>query len=243
LPPVQPERQLIIAKTPGGRLIRLWESTRPVQHEQDEIAVATAAAARPNDFNGTSRKIAKTSFVEGPSREFASVSALRRLLDHPTGNEPDRTEEHMLSLHIPFGRGSEDSARVDKEMQNVTVTGVLYAFKKEPDHDYHVIIGDPPGTPRRKFLNVEVSALPISGRQRATLKAVRDAFKAHFELGDGGTRGYVEPEELEWVRVTGSLFFDMDHAPPHEYVGDETFLPGTAWEIHPLTSIEFLSGD
>jgi len=194
----------------------------------------------PNTFKGKSRKASKISFVEGPAIPFDSVSELRRLLDEPKPTEPNRKEDHMLGLNIPFGHGSENSQRVSEEHQNVTVTGLLYAFKKEADNDYHVIIGDPSGT-HQKFMNVEVSGLPVAGPQRATLKAVRDAFKAHFGLSDAATHGYVELDEPEWVRVTGSLFFDMDHAPPRDYVGDDPFLPRTAWEIHPLTNIEFQS--
>jgi hypothetical protein len=40
------------------------------------------------------------------------------------------------------------------------------------------------------------------------------------------------------VRVTGSLFWGPEHQPPHT-VGPKDFAPGTAWEIHPISAIEF----
>ena len=40
------------------------------------------------------------------------------------------------------------------------------------------------------------------------------------------------------VRVTGSLFWDIEHPPPNT-VGPTDRRPKTAWEIHPVTKIEF----
>jgi hypothetical protein len=145
----------------------------------------------------------------------------------------------MLSLHIPWGSGSQHSDRVEQEKRRVVVPAYIYAYKKEGDHDYHVIIGDAPDAPDRQFINSEISALPVSGTFRPLLKDVRDKFKTFFDIGNVGPEDYQDVQPPLPVRITGSLFFDMDHSPPREYVGHNDFDPKTPWEIHPITDIQF----
>jgi hypothetical protein len=199
----------------------------------DESPFAKKKNVPPNDFNGTSRKIAKTSFIEGEPTVYDSVSALKVDLT---------AEATMLAQNIPFGPGSEDSDRTQFEQKNVTVTAYIYAYVNEKDHDYHVLVGDAPGTPGLQYMNAEVSGLPqVTGPRRNVLQAVRTKFKEEFGLGNTGPAEYEEPDSPKRVRITGSLFFDMDHAPPNNYVGHWDFQPNTAWEIHPITNIEFLN--
>jgi hypothetical protein len=101
------------------------------------------------------------------------------------------------------------------------------------------MVGDRPGAPGRKFMNMEISGLPLSGPHRAKLMAARTKFKNQFLLGPTGPRGYEDLEVPLPVKVTGSLFFDMDHCPPADYVGHQWMQPRTAWEVHPITEIEF----
>src|SRR5262249_38046941 len=134
-----------------------------------------------------------------------------------------------------------DVDRVQQEQKNVTVTAYIYAFRKESDNDYHVILGDKPGTRNRKYLNAEVSGIPDIGTDdnRNQLWKVRKAFKQAFELGDEGPDRSYRPHEPIPVKVTGSLFYDVEHVPPHT-VGPQYASPKTAWEIHPISGIEFL---
>jgi hypothetical protein len=53
------------------------------------------------------------------------------------------------------------------------------------------------------------------------------------------SRSYFRPDPPVPIRVTGSLFWDVDHEDP-PYVGPNDFKPKTAWEIHPISDIEFL---
>ena len=78
------------------------------------------------------------------------------------------TDEDMKQLS---GITRDTMARVDAENRNVRVTGFIYAFKKEDDNDYHIILGDPLGTDPPVYLNVEVSGIPVCGAavNRATL--------------------------------------------------------------------------
>jgi hypothetical protein len=87
-------------------------------------------------------------------------------------------------------------------------------------------------------MNIEISGLPASGPNRAPLKAARDAFKQF--LGDNhitAGNGYVKITPPIPVTITGSLFYDIDHAPG--VVGPNGMRPSTAWEIHPVTELDF----
>jgi hypothetical protein len=123
----------------------------------------------------------------------------------------------------------------------VTVLASIYAFRKESDNDYHVILGDSPTASHPRYLNAEVSGIPVEGSDdnRNALWAVRNAFKAAFHLDSEELDSYWEPNEPVPVRVTGPIFWDSEHEPPHT-VGPKKFSPRTAWEIHPISRIEFL---
>src|SRR5579883_842880 len=217
--------------TPKGRRYRLIQTADRGREQPDEVVPPTPVeAADPNAFVGVSRRAAKTSYVTGEPTAYASVTELRA---------PLQSDAHMVGLGIPWGSGSENSNRVDPEKKNVTVLAYLYAFKEESDHDYHLIIGDAPDSPSPKYINSEVSGLPGNNEFRAKLKDVRDKFKTQFGLGNTGPAEYVDLDPPIPVRITGSLFYDMDHAPPRPFVGHGSFEPMTAWEIHPITEIEF----
>ncbi len=132
-----------------------------------------------------------------------------------------------------------DSGRLPEEQSVVIVRGFLYAASRESDNDFHCIVGSDPG-PSTRFMNVEVSGLPPSSSQFfAVLKTARDEFKAFFSSGADAlpTQGYEKYDPPISIQVTGSLFFDVDHVPPA--VGPEGMKPQTAWEIHPVSDMQF----
>lgn len=209
--------------------------TDPKRDETEPPTTDAGTGDIPNHarFTGTARRIAKTTiFVskDAPT-PYANVSAL--LTDLP----PDAT---MVGLNIPSGSNSN---RVAQERRNVVVTTFIYAYSKENDNDYHVIIGDPPTVPvaQRKYMNVEVSGIPVGGTDanRDALWAVRNELRAKYNLGVNGPNSYVRPNPPTPVRMTGSLFYDIDHPPPN-FVGPQSHKPQTAWEIHPISKLEFL---
>ncbi len=177
-------------------------------------------------FIGKVRRVAKTVILDGEPKAFASVLSLRNSL--PKDSE-------MMALEIGKGPNVD---RVEQEKKNVTVTAYIFAFRKESDNDYHVIIGDASGTPNTRYL--EVSGIPVGGTDdnRSQLWDVRKAFKQSFDLGDQGPDAYFRPHQPVPVRITGSLFWDVEHWP--KTVGPNEFAPKTAWEIHPISKIEFL---
>jgi hypothetical protein len=117
------------------------------------------------------------------------------------------------------------------------VSAFLIAAKKVSEHDYHVILGTKaPGQSGGKFMNVEISGLPRASAQSfPTLASARQAFENSIEGDLGSSYTFFEAQR---VRVSGSLFYDVDHAPG--VVGPAGFRPETAWEIHPITAFELI---
>ena len=223
VPPLQAAAVIHSAKT--GRTYTAVQLVEPEAAREPIAPVSALGAPSQDNFRGTDRAGAKTSLVDGDPEPFVDVEALK-------GSGLLVDDDQMLH-HDPVITPHTDE-RVDEEGHNVAVTAFLYASKKEGDNDFHCIIGTAPDqTP--VFLNVEVSGLP-QGQFHQQLKDVRDAFKTFFAGHLPGT-GYSKFDPPIPVRITGSLFYDIDHKPGE--VGPAAFKPTTAWEIHPVRTIEF----
>jgi len=227
-----PTRTVTIA----GKSYRLTRTGETGDYTETDIAPIPptplgGATIPPSDvFRGKSRAKAKTTVLQdAPPITATSVSDLIDNKLTPTAV--------MKPLAI-----DQDRDRVDQERFTVTVTAYIYGFKKESDNDYHVIIGDAPGTPNRQFLNVEISGIPNTGtaENRHALEDVRNQFRTAFGLGTGWNGGYERLDDNPVpVRITGSAFWDIEHEPPAT-VGPNWAKAKTAWEIHPISAIEFL---
>jgi hypothetical protein len=188
-------------------------------------------AAGGDDFQGTARKAAKTSVSNGPAQAFADLAAL-------FGGGLFLPDSQMIH-HRPLIAKTATSDRVTEEQHNVVVMAFLYASSKEADNDFHCVIGTAEGQ-SQQFLNVEVSGLPVNGSSRTQLEAVRNQFKTFFGANLPG-QSYHKFDPPIPVRVSGSIFFDIDHKAGE--VGPVGLKPKTAWEIHPVTDMEFEPGD
>jgi hypothetical protein len=209
----------------AGRSLLTPAREAPSPRETESTFVA------PDDsFLGVSRWGPKTRIVEEKVEDFPTVAAL---VNHLLAKNPD---EQMASMGIT----RDTNTRVGAEKRNVRVTGYIYALKKEADNDYHVIIGDSPAADSPVFLTTEVSGIPNGGTDanRKRLVAARDQFKQVFNLGPVGPNSYNRLDKPARVRITGSLFWDVDHRPGA--VGPVDLKPKTSWEIHPVSAIEFL---
>jgi len=224
------------AVTIKGKQYRIIPTADKGEHAKDEVEKAAELPSAKGTnipasdvFRGTSRRIAKTTIFNGPVEDFDSVASL---LDSLPKNQAMR-DKHLSNAPT--------SNRVAEERKNVRVKAYIYAFKKEDDNDYHVILGDAPDAEDLRYLNAEVSGIPLAGTDanRAQLSAVRTAFKSTFGLGASGPGSYFKPDPPIPVRVGGSLFWDVDHEDP-PYVGPQSHKPKTPWEIHPISEIEFL---
>jgi hypothetical protein len=190
--------------------------------------VPAGAAPNVDSFNGTARKAAKLSIASGTPQSF---SDLGDVLDSLIPDTQMRAKN--ISKTATSGRIAPEEQRV------VTVTAFLYASSKESDNDFHCIVGRDPSKPAR-YMNVEVSALPPSSSQFfAALRAARNEYKAFFTANGNGlpTSGYDKYNPPIPIKLTGSLFFDVDHVPPA--VGPTGMKPLSAWEIHPVSDIQF----
>jgi hypothetical protein len=229
--PFAPYRMVTI----NGKAYQVHRGTDGGIKDIEEVEAGTFALARGANipttdvFTGKVRRIAKTNILPGNPKSFASISALRASLP---------SDDDMIARNIGRGPGVD---RVDVENRNVSVTAFIYTFRKESDNDYHVILGDDPASGNPRFLNAEVSGIPVAGsdENRNKLWTVRKLFKQTFELQDDGPDKYDPLDPPVKVQITGALFYDVEHVPPHT-VGPNAFSPKTAWEIHPISEIKFL---
>jgi hypothetical protein len=218
-PPIQSPSGKTYARTRVG----------PADNDEPVVIPPVPPGAAPNidTFHGSARMAAKLSIATGTPQSFSDIGDV---LDSLT---PDST---MRAMSISKGP---DSGRLAEEQALVTVTAFLYASSRESDNDFHCIVGRDPKLPAR-FMNVEVSALPPSTSEFfAALRTARNQFKAFFTAnGDGlPTGGYDKYDPPIPVKITGSVFFDVDHVPPA--VGPTGLKPQSAWEIHPVSDIQF----
>jgi hypothetical protein len=211
----------IYTRTPAG----------PADEEPDVRPRSNIALSRGgggDEFEGTAREAAKLSIVSAQLETFATLSDLLDSLP---------SDDDMRALNIPKGA---DSDRVPQEQRLVTVTAFLYASSKESDDDFHCIVGsDASGSTR--FMNVEVSGLPeASSPFFAQLNAARNEFKAFFtdnSVESLPSSRYEKYDPPIPVKITGSIFFDVDHLPGS--IGPVGLKPKSAWEIHPVSDIHF----
>jgi len=197
-----------------------------------ELETLLEAFAADNDpFEGKDRATAKTSIVNAPMEDFKTIKKFAATLPKDSA---------MMSHQPPISK-AKTSPRATEENRNVTVTAYLFAAKKEEDGDYHVILGNSAKSTVNKFLNVEVSGIPASGSSsRPQLISVRHDFEAYFPQHNehlATKSGYTHYSPPIPVKVSGSLFYDIDHPPGK--VGPEKIRPKTSWEMHPITRIEF----
>lgn len=193
-------------------------------------AALAAAEAAPvgDDFKGTSRKAAKLSIANAPTKTFNDLKTLVNSLP---------SHEDMLKLKI---KTTATSDRVAQEKRNVRGKVFLYAASREDDRDFHLIFGRDPDSSPEVYMTMELSGLPPASKPAfAKLKAARDAFKAFFG-GDLPGLSYDFYDPPIPVRIEGSLFWDASHAKGSR-PGPKSLksrMP-VVWEVHPISKITF----
>lgn len=194
-----------------------------IENEKENIAGKLAACS--DNFSGSARAAAKTSFSTTASVNYSNVATLRATL---------QTDNFMRTRGI-----TNSSNRISYEKRNASVTtSYLFAIARESDNDYHMIIGDPSAAAGVLF-NCEASGLPASSAASYTaIKTVRSYLKTYFGTDFCGSSGYTKfTPAITVTTLKGSLFFDIDHAAGT--VGPSGYRPNTAWEMHPINSIHF----
>ena len=228
------------AQGPSGRTYRIALTDDPGAQAANEAAQEAADAAfgpltvpapamgitefaGSGKFKGNSRAHAKTTIVTGtPMR----VSSLKQLL----AQLPD--DDSMAARGI-----DRDTERVAEETRNVGVCVSILATKAESDGDYHVIVADDLDV----MMNTEISGIPSWGskKNRDRLLSVRGTFEDFVDSTGRSTSGYAGWKDPVLVYMEGSLFWDIEHKPG--VVGPAFARPKTAWEIHPISKLEFES--
>jgi hypothetical protein len=175
-------------------------------------------------FSGSARSAAKTSFDTAGITTYSDIAALRSALP---------SDSAMRKIGLTSG-----SARKPQENQNVSISAVkLYAIKREPDEDYHLILGS--SVSSSTLIVGEISGLPSSTKPAYSyIKATRDSIKNYFGTDFCGNSGYtIFKSGITLSLLRGSTFYDIDHTPGS--IGPSGYNPSTTWEIHPLHDIAF----
>ena len=194
--------------------------------ESEDESSRSQKGSCSNNFSGTARKVAKTSYSTGVYTAYSNISTLRTSL---------QTDTYMISKGL-----TNSSPRITEEDKNVSVTSAyLYAIARESDNDYHLVIGDANATPAT-LINCEAGGLPSSSSavSYSAMKTVRDYLKLHFGTDFCNKSGYTHFSPAIKINVLkGSIFYDVDHLPG--ITGPAGYRASTSWEIHPINTITF----
>lgn len=209
-------------KAPNGAVYKI--SIEKAEWSDDEGVVKDRGILSDNCldslYSGKDRELAKTSVVAGRAKIVATVSDLIRQLP----------KDSIMRKKV-----KKKSPRVAEEMKNIRLKKdtYLYAFAKEGDGDYHIIIGDHFIVSKATFFNVEISGLLTNDN---SLSNPRQAFEEKF-VGMCSSDYIIFDNPLK-IDVQGSLFFDVSHTKGQ--VGPKNLKPQTNWEIHPVSKIRFI---
>ena len=210
----------VIFKSPKGKFYKVDFMLETGKYFEAEEMLAVNCT--DSTFAGSARKAAKTSIVTAKTEDLATVSAMIKTFP----------KDAVMRTKV-----TSSSPRVTEEKRNVRLLKdtYLYAFKKESDNDYHVIIGDNIDSKKATYFNVEISGLPVPIDKR--FQAVRAAFEKQFVQVCNSNYAVFSTNPIK-IAIEGSVFFDVDHKPGQ--IGPVGFQPLTTWEIHPITKITFL---
>lgn len=185
-------------------------------------------------FTGEARRAAKTSISPAETEFFASVGDLIASLPS--------TEE--MKNHEPRISKAKTSKRVAKEHRNVRLRAFIIAASREPDNDFHLIVGSDPSAADFVCMNMELSGTPPDSSDHfRRLSDVRDVYVEFFAAHDESLprlNDYDFYDPAVPVEIEGSLFFDINHATgtPPGPKDLQSVLP-VVWELHPITEIVF----
>ena len=180
-----------------------------------------------NHFGGVLRKAAKTSTISASAyQSFATIKDVFSGFQLPS-------DQAMKS------QVNENSPRIAIEKKGVKLgNAYLYAFTRESDNDYHLIIGDAPTLGAATLMNMEISGLPSP--DNTALDKVRSNFVSALKLNDQTClSGYVVfTDKPIPVHIEGPVFYDIDHQPGTigPVKGSVSLRPKTSWEVHPVTA-------
>lgn len=176
-------------KAPTGKVYEVTFETPPEGLEKEKLDCVTDV------FHGTARKTPKTTVVDANMEIFLTLKLFL------SGLPKDKL---MIENTLIKSKPNE---RVIEEKRNVKLKQVfLIAIKREPDNDFHMIIGDEKGN----FLNTENTGLITTSPQK--LKDVRKKIIT-FMGGNFCSAKYQKFSPGIPIEIEGSLFYDTEHKP------------------------------
>jgi len=223
-------------RAPNGKIYKVAgqprESEMPPPSGPESLTAKKNGPCDSEDFDGKDRKASKIAPATEADEEFETLADFIATL------APD---SDMGSHHPAIDTGA-SSKRVTEEKRNVHVKNAwIFAFTREGDEDYHVIIGTTDDPTTATYFNAEVSGLPpASGAGFSSIKDARDSFQSFFGLDQCADSPYTDftanPVPIE---VTGSAFFDEFHFKGQGPIGPSFARSQSYWEIHPITKLVF----
>jgi hypothetical protein len=192
------------------------------QAQSDSCAVAPDTLPYEQYFTGKARKTAKINISGGDTLTFKTVCDVL---------------EYLPCDSIMLQKGIKDnSRRLPEENLNILIdTAYLFSIELEEDNDLHLLIGDYIDSVKTNLMTVEVSGLPdCRNPSYQTLLEVRKTLYDEYPKCFSGKK--VRPtKKFRKICIQGSLFFDNRHP-----ATGKAHRPKTAFELHPVTYIEFL---
>jgi hypothetical protein len=229
-------------KTPKGNFILFDVSneddslTSKASEKNVESKTKTNSECEGPDFDGSYRKIVKYT----PSKKSLEIIDDAGLFFTQLASTQTEMCNKRNSLPV--------ASRSIKENRNVQFKTVyLYTFKRQSDEDYHVIFGTTNNISTAKFFNAEISGLsPVGTYGYDKLLKVRTDFETYFHVNNTCRNSYYKNDFRKHpikICLSGSLFYDGEHCKHYQDNGPQnwkTMEVKVAWEIHPITGIEFL---
>jgi hypothetical protein len=181
-----------------------------------------------DDFTGTDRKMAKTTFAHANKTEtFKDLPGLIMTL-------PD--DKSMTTRKPPISNNPY-FLRIAEEDRNVKIMeAYIFIITRQKDNDFLLTIGSDPDYTKAVFFLAGVSGLPDPSRDSFnTLNAVRAKLKNQF--GNVCGKPVLLLDNPVKIIISGSLFFDINRKPGKSV--HKKIRTTTAWEIHPVSEIVF----
>lgn len=183
--------------------------------------------AESDRYTGSFRAAAKTTPVDGPAIELASVQRYIDTVVTPLDDSSIRTAYPEVT--------DSHADRIAPERRVVRLHAFLTAVRKEDDGDYHCILSDT-ATSGPNII-AEASGLPTESAGQLLAEARKSVETIVGPAGmDVAQEKYQILSPPVPVVVTGSLFYDSEHKP--NTIGPAGHKAVTMWEIHPIHSIE-----
>lgn len=224
------QQQPAVFIAPNGKKYNIEFWTDPNERVIGKPNISkTTINCNDNHFSGTDRKLAKTSDVSSNSyHSFKQIKNFFTQYKLPS----DDSMQHKVTRTSP---------RISIEKEGVILDHVfLYAFKRESDNDYHLIIGDDSTFLHATLLNTEISGLSIP--DNSTLDSARSGFLKALGINDKSCMSsyVVFVNNPVPIHIDGAVFYDIDHLPGTvgPVNGNISLRPRTSWEIHPIAKFK-----